>query len=167
MQEAVGNKELAEQIQLQANHLKAKSDKGEATDEDYKKAFKTIDESSVDREQLSKVPANRGRIYLAKSSIHVGLGSASDSKALAIAISLVKDPPIIKKQQKSEMVMAFNLVKLTYHTLPKHSKKAYSWGVQLNQYMKDNDIKQPTEQEQKEEAEQQGASQEEIDDIFA
>lgn len=167
MQEAVGNKELAEQIMLQANDLKAKSDKGEASDEDYKKAFKTIDESSVDREQLSKVPTNRGRIYLTKSFINVGLGTASDTKAVDLGISLIKDSSLKGLWKNGDVLVGWDLMELSANALPKHIKRASAWGDQLYQYMQDNDIDTPTEQEQRAEAEKQGAGQDEIDDIFA
>ena len=167
MQEAVGNKELAEQILLQANDLKAKSDKGEATDDDYKKAFKTIDESSVDREQLSKVPTNRGRIYLTKSFINVGLGTASDTKAVDLGISLIKNTSLKGMWKNGDFFVGWDLMELSANTLPTHIKRAAVWSSELHQYMQDNDIEIPTEQEQRIEAEQQGADQDEIDDIFA
>jgi len=167
MQEAVGNKELAEQIQLQANDLKAKSDKGEATDEDYKKAYQTIDESSVDRKQLSKVPKNKGRIYLTKSFINVGLGTASDTKAVDLGISLIKDTSLKGLWKNGDFLVGWDLMELSANTLPKHIKRASSWSSHLHEYMQDNDIQIPTEEEQRLEAEKQGADQEEIDDIFA
>ena len=167
MQEAVGNKELAEQIRLQATDLKNKSDNNKVTDEDYKKAFITIDESSVDREQLSKVPAAKGRIYLTKSFIHVGLGTASDAKAVDLGIGLIKDTSLKGLWKKGDFFVGWNLMELSANTLPTHIRKGFAWGDQLRQYMKDNDIDIPTEQEKRKEAEKQGASQEEIDEIFA
>ncbi|WP_321494705.1 hypothetical protein [uncultured Desulfobacter sp.] len=164
MQEAVGNKELAEQIRLQAKDLQNKSANGKATNEDYKKAFKTMDESSVDRAQLSKVPAKEGRIYLTKSLTHVGLGTGWDGKAIELGLILGKNASWEKFLEKSDTYMDLTL--LSFDTLPKKMKKAYEWGDELRQYMKDNDIKEPTEKEQREEAKTQGASQEEIDAIF-
>lgn len=165
MQEAVGNKELAEQIRLQAKDLKQKAAKGKATKKDYKKAFKTIDESSVDREQLNKVPAKKGRIYLTKSFIHVGLGTACDARAGDLGVDLIKNASLKGMLRKGDVY--WDLVQLSATTIPKKIKKATAWSIELRQYMKDNDIKIPTEQEQKAEAEKQGASQEEIDEIFA
>jgi hypothetical protein len=50
--------------------------------------------------------------------------------------------------------------------LPKHLVKIGAWSGHLGDYMADNDIPPPTEEEKREAAQEDGATEEEIDEMF-
>ncbi len=166
MQEAVGNKKLADQIRMQAASLKRAANAGTASSNDYKRAFQTINESNIDRTKMARVPAARGRIYFAKSSIHLALGGVADAKAINIGTSLVRNPPSGKELLEGDIITSLNLANLAITTLPNHISKINQWTVEISNYMKNNNIPAPTEAEKKQAAKADGATSAEVDEMF-
>jgi hypothetical protein len=166
MQEAVGNKEQAEQIAMQAKNLKEKADLGEDVDEEYEKSFQLIDESMIDREQFAAIPAKQGSKNVGKSLIHLMVGMLADKKALEKGQDLISNPPGVSDLMDGSIKSAFSVAKLAVNVLPDHISKAGTWTSDLTEYMKSNDLEPPSPQEVRDNQDEVGASDEMMNDMF-
>ncbi len=166
MQAATGNKELAEQIMAQAASLKRGGETGTATSEDYKKAFAVIDQSAISREDLARVPAEQGGVQMVNSWIRVGLAVNADIKAFNMAQKMFKKGPNL-----AEMLMNADklgtVLDLGLTGLPSHIEKAGTWMSMLGDYMQENKIPQPSDDQKKRALVQDGTvTSDEADDLF-
>jgi len=166
MQAATGNKELAEQIMAQAASLKRGGETGTATSEDYKKAFAVIDQSTISREDLAQVPAERGGVQMVNSWIRVGLAVNADIKAFNMAQKMFRKGPNL-----AEMLMNADklgtVLDLGLTGLPSHIEKAGNWMSMLGDYMQENKIPQPSDEQKKRALVQDGTvTPDEAEDLF-
>ena len=147
MEKAVGHADAAEALSAQAELIKKAG--ASATADDYKKTYQMVDQSNVDRDQLSKVPEAQGRVELAYSSLHLGIGALEDKKAVDMARSLATTVPSPQDALDGSVMSSIDTARLALDVLPGHVVKTGSWLSNLNDYFASHKIAPPSDDEKR------------------
>jgi hypothetical protein len=153
MNQAVGNQAKANLVQAAVDELKGMKDPDPAVIE---RSLKAIDDNAVDRSALAKAHDAKSKQQLAQSAGYIAIAGFFDARAVnnAKQLSTLKPSPTDALSAPSLL----NTAKVVVTAFPAQLGHLSQYGSMLATYMSDNKLAPPSKENQRADAQAQGAS---------